>query len=50
MYGHSVDDDIYISPSHTQFMYNRESSGQSRSDYPMEEDIEEEDESEEVDT
>ncbi|XP_045465196.1 HBS1-like protein isoform X1 [Harmonia axyridis] len=48
VYGHSVDDDIYISPSHTQFMYNRESSGQSRSDYPMEEDIEEEDESEEV--
>ncbi|XP_044749379.1 HBS1-like protein isoform X1 [Coccinella septempunctata] len=48
VYGHSVDDDIYISPSHRQFMYNRESSGQSKSDFPMEEDIQEEDETDEV--
>lgn len=45
MYGHSVDDDIYISPSHRQFMYNREISGQSTSDFPIEQDIQEEDES-----
>ncbi|KAL3285327.1 hypothetical protein HHI36_019436 [Cryptolaemus montrouzieri] len=49
IYGHSVDDDYYISPSNRQFLYNRENAGQSRSGevYPMEQDIQEEDETEE---
>ncbi|CAH1159426.1 unnamed protein product [Phyllotreta striolata] len=41
VYGHSVDDDYYISPSNRQFLYNRELSQRS-----SEGDIKEEDESE----
>lgn len=46
VYGYSDDDDdTYISPSHRQFMYNREISGQPTSDIPMEQNIQEEYES-----
>ncbi|VEN37458.1 unnamed protein product [Callosobruchus maculatus] len=40
VYGHSMDDDYYISPSNRQFIYNRDNSRSSESD------IKEEDESE----
>ncbi|KAK9882074.1 hypothetical protein WA026_018920 [Henosepilachna vigintioctopunctata] len=50
IYGHSVDDDYYISPIHRQFMYNRENSGHSRHGevLQMEQNIQEEDESMEL--
>ncbi|XP_030753765.1 HBS1-like protein [Sitophilus oryzae] len=47
VYGHSVDDDYYISPSNKQFIYNRESSRDSRFEH-TEDDIQEVDEIEEL--
>ncbi|XP_076264064.1 translation elongation factor EF-1alpha (GTPase) HBS1 [Rhynchophorus ferrugineus] len=47
VYGHSVDDDYYISPSNRQFIYNRESSRDSRFEH-TEDNIEEADEIDEL--
>ncbi|CAH1123436.1 unnamed protein product [Ceutorhynchus assimilis] len=46
IYGHSVDDDYYISPSNRQFIYNRENSRDSR--FEHEDDIQEVDEFDEL--
>ncbi|XP_060519987.1 protein HBS1 [Cylas formicarius] len=48
VYGHSVDDDYYISPSNTQFMYNREMSRDSTKFEQTEDNIKEADEVEEL--
>lgn len=46
VYGHSVDDDYYISPSNRQFIYNRETSRDSRFEHA--DDIQEVDEVDEL--
>lgn len=46
VYGHSVDDDYYISPSNRQFIYNREASRESK--FEHKDDIQEADEVDEL--